>query len=87
MTQQASKAKTEGQKLLDDKINLSPQNTGKICVCIHTHTYTHIYVYIYIYIQNIYTSFISLKFLKFVLSLHIKIEKWEFFFLLFTNQH
>lgn len=85
MTQRASKAKAEGQKVLDDKINLSPQNTGKICVCIHIHT--HVCVYIYIYIFKTYTSFISLKFLKFVLHLHIKIEKWEFFFLLFTNQY
>ena len=79
MTQRASKAKTEGQKLLDEKINLSPQNTGKICVCIHTHTHVCVYIYIYIYLFKTYTSFISLKSLKFVFHLHIKIQKWEFF--------
>ena len=53
----------------------------------YVYIYTHMCVSIYIYIFKTYTSFISLKFLKFVLRLHIKIEKWEFFFLLFTNQY
>lgn len=66
MTQRVSKAKIEGQKLIDDKITLSPQNSWKICI--------------YIFFNNIYTPFISFKFLKFVLGLHVKIEKWEYFF-------